>query len=397
MTRPTLAFVTPWYGPIPGGMEALTRHTAEHLAARGWPVEILTTTIRDFYADWSHNHHTPGVRHENGVLVRRFAVQKRDKAAFDALNMRLIQGLPITAAQEQTFIQEFVRTPDLYAHMAQRTAETLFFCTPYLFPTTYFGGQIAPQRTIHIPCLHDEAYAHLQLQREVFPPARALIFLAQPEQALAERLFGPALHQIRVVIGSGIETNFTADPARFRATYNLGQTPFLLYAGRREPGKNTPLLLDYWARMVRAGQVNGRLLLLIGSGEVNIPPDVAHTVRDLGFVPVQDKYDAYAAAVATCQPSVHESFSIVIMESWVAGRPVLVHGQCAVTKDYCVQSNGGLYFNNYDEFVATFDYLCAQPATAAHMGHNGREYVLRHFQWDTVLDQYEALIAAITH
>jgi alcohol dehydrogenase (cytochrome c) len=38
------------------------------------------------------------------------------------------------------------------------------------------------------------------------------------------------------------------------------------------------------------------------------------------------KYDAYAGANLLCQPSLHESFSIVLMEAWLAETPVLVDG-----------------------------------------------------------------------
>ena len=54
-----------------------------------------------------------------------------------------------------------------------------------------------------------------------------------------------------------------------------------------------------------------------------------------------------AAASLLCQPSHNESFSLVIMESWLCGRPVLVSSQCAVTKDFAKRSNGGLYFKDY--------------------------------------------------
>ena len=386
-----IAFVTPWYGQIPGGMESLTRTTAEKLTAAGWPVEILTTCIKDFYADWGTNYHQPSLRHENGVAVRRFPVQKRDKATFDALNQRLMLGMSLNTAEQQTFINELFRAPDLYAYMAKNQADYWFICTPYMFPTAYFGGLIAPQRTLHIPCLHDESYAHLDLYREPLTKAQGLLFLSHAEAALAKQLFGTPTGQWRGVVGMGVETDFTADTTQFRAKYRLGDTPFLLYAGRREAGKNVPLLLEYWGRYQKEGRGRGRKLVLIGSGAVSIPPLTAAHVLDLGFVPLADKYNAYAAATATCQPSLHESFSIVIMESWLAGRPVMVHGQCAVTREHALSANGGLYFTNYEEFAATADFFFSQPAVADEMGANGRAYVHTHFAWDVVLAKYEAL------
>jgi len=45
----------------------------------------------------------------------------------------------------------------------------------------------------------------------------------------------------------------------------------------------------------------------------------------MGFVQKQDKYDAFAATSLLCQPSVNESFSIVILELWLYLIPFLVH------------------------------------------------------------------------
>ena len=121
-------------------------------------------------------------------------------------------------------------------------------------------------------------------------------------------------------------------------------------------------------------------------GQVENPDP--ENIIDLGFVDIQDKYDAYAAAEFFCNPSQMESFSIVIMESWLAGRPVLVNGKCPVTKDFAIQANGGLYYDNYAEFEECARYLMTHEKTAAGMGQNGRQYVLEHFRWDVITKNY---------
>lgn len=395
MIKIKLAFVVPWYGrDIPGGAEAEARRTAVHLYQAGFDVEILTTCIRDLYADWEHNYHKPGSEREDGILVHRFRVQPRNKKAFDHVNWRLMQGQSVSAADEAIFNQEMFRCPELYAFIEQHQAEYLFIFTPYMFATTYFGAQISPQRSLMIPCLHDEGYARLRVHQQAIPRARALLFYAEAEHKLADELFPPSNGQIRQVIGGGVDTAWQADGARFRQKYGLGDTPFMLYAGRREPGKNTPLLLNYWAQYVHQSKQKVKLVL-IGPGELLIPPDARDSVVDLGFVSAQDKYDAYAAANVFCMPSVHESFSIVIMESWLAGTPVLVHGRCPVTREHCAKANGGLYFTNYPEFAATVDYLLHNRGTAVTLGQQGRRYVLANYQWDAVIARYTAVINTI--
>jgi glycosyltransferase involved in cell wall biosynthesis len=126
----------------------------------------------------------------------------------------------------------------------------------------------------------------------------------------------------------------------------------------------------------------------VGKGAVAIPPDRHHDILDLGFLPEQDKLDAYAAALALCQPSLNESFSIVMMEAWVAGTPALVHANCAVTREHCLEANGGLFFADAEEFAETVELLRSAPALRQALGVQGRRYVLRHFTWEAVVENY---------
>ena len=391
-----ITFVTPWYGPdAPGGAEAETRRLVGQLRRAGVPVEVLTTTTRDLYADWGRSYYPAGATEIDGVIVRRFPVQKRDRAAFDAVNARLMGGALVSAADERVYIEQMICVPDLYEFMTREAGDRLYVFIPYLFATTYYGAQVCPERSVVIPCLHDESYARLALYREVLPRVRALVFHTEAERVLADRLFPGHAGQLREVLGEGVDTDALGDGDRFRRRHGL-DGPLVLYAGRREPGKNTPLLLDAWARYWRgAGRARGARLVLLGPGDVALPADIADGFLDLGFVPPQDKHDAYAAADVFCLPSVNESFSIALMESWLAETPALVHAGCAVTVEHCRNANGGLYFADHDEFAATLDYLFDHPAAAAQMGRNGRAYVLSRYQWPTIIPRYRDLFARV--
>ncbi len=384
-----IAFVTPWYGPdIPGGAEADACRTAENLTQRGWPVEVLTTCLKDFHSDWGRNYHREGTVQINGVTVRRFRVERRNREAFDTVNRKLLSGVPIRAAEEQIYFREMINPPGLYRFMAEHRDDYFFFFIPYLFSTTYWGAQIAPESSCIITCLHDEPYARLTGFKELFPKMRALIYNTPAEIRLAERLY-QLEHPESMLVGVGVDTDIRGDGERFRALHGLTDTPFVLYAGRRGPEKNTPLLLSYFARY-KQSHPGPLKLVFIGSGPLTVPLGCEAAIMELGFVPQQEKYDAYAAATVLCQPSIHESFSLVMMESWLCGRPVLVHDQCEVTREHCLLSNGGLFFADYPEFEATLDYLLAHPAQAEQMGVNGGRYVKAHYAWDRIMEHYEA-------
>lgn len=384
-----IAFVTPWYGEhAAGGMETITRQTVSRLHKAGFDVEVLTTCIRDFQADWSKNYYRPGLDHFDGVPVRRFAVEKRDKAAFDRVNLQLMQNRPVSTRDEQIFLDEMFRCPTLFDFMQERQRDYLFFFVPYMFATTYRGAQICPARSAIIPCLHDEGYAHLSIFRRIMPAVRAQLFFVQAERRLSEQLYGAPPRQIRAVVGGGVDDDVQADAQRFRVKYDL-HDPFFIYAGRKEAGKNVPQLLDYWRRY-SGDRHHAPKLVLIGKGE--LPYSADDGIVDLGFIPAQDKRDAYAAAAALVQPSLNESFSLVIMESWLMQTPVLVHGHCGVTREHVLRANGGLYYTNYPEFAATVDYLLQYPSIRLKMGQNGRTYVLQNYRWPHIVEQYSAII-----
>ncbi len=136
-------------------------------------------------------------------------------------------------------------------------------------------------------------------------------------------------------------------------------------------------------------------LVLMGAGPLAIPahPDIIQ----VGFLTTREKLDAFAAATVLCQPSLLESFSIVLMEAWLAGTPVLVHGDCEVTRYHVLRSNGGLYFTSADEFAGAIDWFLAKQVQGASMGKLGRAYVMREYDWATVLARFRAALEVWSH
>lgn len=392
MEKPTkppvmkLAFVIPWFGlDIPGGAEAACRTTVLYLRQAGLDVEVLTTCLKEFRSNWGQNYYRPGSETLQGIPVQRFPVGRRDDRAFGRLNARLMKGLPITEDEETVFLQEMFRCDALVEFLRAHQHDYVYFFIPYMFPTTYWGALACPERAVLIPCLHDESYAYLSIFQTLFAQARGVVFHTQAEQALAEQLYS-LRPDAAVLVGSGIPTGFRTDPGCFRNKYHVHD--FVLYAGRRDEGKNVPLLVDYFCRYKELYPSELKLVLL-GDGPVHIPPDHADDIVDLGFVPAQDKYDAYAAARVLCQPSLNESFSIVLMEAWLAETPVLVHEQCAVTREHCLASSGGLYFSSFADFIGCLDYLRENRERARRMARNGRQYVLANYSWDRIVHKYQ--------
>ena len=390
-----IGFVIPWYGEnIPGGAEMELREVATHLQKAGMEVEILTTCVKDFNADWNVNYYAAGTAIVDDIVVRRFPVRRRDTAAFDRVNRKLMQGQRLSLQEEQTFVEEMVNSPQLYEYMLDSSDDySLYVFIPYMFGTTYFGMQICPEKSVLIPCFHDEAYLYLRLFRQAYIQARGMIYNAMPEMELAGRVYDFSSTE-QICMGIGMNTDLHPDAEAFRKAYHI-EKPFLLYAGRKDTGKNVHTLLRYFAEFKRR-QPSDLQLVLIGGGQIEIPVSVQDDVYDLGFVTAQDKYNAMAAAELLCQPSQNESFSLVIMESWLCGRPVLVHAKCAVTRDFARRSNGGLYFKDYFEFEGCVQYLLSHPEAAKTMGENGGQFVRENFDWDVIVEKYKTFFQKLT-
>jgi glycosyltransferase involved in cell wall biosynthesis len=397
-----IGFVIPWFGrDQTGGAERQAWQAATRLAARGWEIDVLTTCCAGFQEDWSRNHHPPGCTEEAGVRIHRFRVGRRDRTAFDAANARLLAvprsalrpGCPPADAETcATFVRENIQAPDLLRALERTGARyrALVF-VPYLYGPSLEGVGLVAARARLLPCLHDEAYAYLPQVAAIFSAARGLLFHSEGEAELARRLYGPSVLTRGTVVGGGVEPSAPApDGSGARAALERTGARFALYLGRRDPTKNTDLLARSYARFRAAHPDTPLRLVLAGPGDV--PPEArAPGVVDLGLVDEAVKSALLRRCTALLQPSTNESFSRVMMEAWLAGRPVAVHGDCPATA-LCVRAcEGGVVAIGEREWAQLFERLGdpREDAAWAEMGRAGRAYAEDAADWERVIDRYE--------
>ncbi len=390
--RGRIGIVPARFGPtIVGGAEIVLRKMAEGLQGRGWDVEVLTTCAVDYFS-WD-NELPAGLREEGGLPVRRFeAVPSTSGRERDALGHRMLAGDRLTPGEQMRWINADVRVPELYDHLLEhaRDYRALLF-GPYLFWPAFACAQIAPERSLLWTCLHDEAYAYQSVFGPLMSGVAGLFLQTEPEHDLAHRLHGTLAPH--AVVGCGVEVPTTYDVEGFRARYGLGDRPFLLYAGRREGAKGWDELLAAFARAVTRRGLPFTLATM-GAGPVVPPPGLEDRVVDLGFLPDDERDNAYAAATAYVQPSRYEAFSRTIMESWLAGRPVVGVGEGGVVRHHIETSQAGIVYDDEHELEEALAFLADRPELASRLGARGRQYVLDRYQWDDVLDRVEDRVEA---
>jgi hypothetical protein len=194
-----------------------------------------------------------------------------------------------------------------------------------------------------------------------------------------------------VVVGIGSEVPANPQPGRFRQKFNI-RGPFAVYVGRIDENKGCRELFAAFEEYVRNDST--RLsLVLIGNSVLPIPQHPR--IRHLGFLDDGDKFDAIAAAELLLMPSYFESLSMVALEAWALGRPVLANAKCDVLKGQSIRSNAGLYYDTRTEFIETLRALETNRWLSATLGRNGRQFFRDHYDWPVIERKYLDMIARL--
>jgi glycosyltransferase involved in cell wall biosynthesis len=391
--RLRVAFVVQRCGrEVNGGAEALCLMVAQRMTTY-WQTEVLTTCALD-YVDWANNY-PAGVDLVDSVLVRRFPVAKpRDIESFNRLSAELhsTQSSASIDAQEEWMRAQGPWSPELLDFIESRSDEyDAFIFFGYLYAQTWFGLPKVAEKAILAPLAHDEWTIHLNMWDRFFTLPRAFIFNTIEERDFLCRRF-PSASPKGPVVGVAVDRPADIDPLRFRREYGVNES-FLLYVGRIDPSKGCDELFDYFVRHRSAGLGPGKLVLL-GKPVMPIPdhPDIV----SLGFVSDQTKWDALAACDALIMPSPYESLSMVLLEAWSVGKPVLVNGRCEVLVGQCRRSNGGIWYENYEEFSQGL--TCLQDGrNPGVLGIQGWRFVNERYSWQVIESEYfEAVNAFIS-
>jgi glycosyltransferase involved in cell wall biosynthesis len=424
-----IAFIVQRYGTeILGGSEYSCRLIAERLAPKH-QVEVLTTCAQD-YITWK-NEYPEGSDRVRGVTVRRFAnARVRDIHPFNRYSEWIFNNAHTREDELEWLRQQGPWCPALleYLERNHQQYDVLIFFT-YLYAPTVLGAKIAPQKSILVPTAHDEPAIRLEIYKELFSLPAGLAY-----QTDVERRFVTTHFSIRAIeeetIGCGVELpnaqeyprehtpprkGDAADHAEeddeaaaaddasptfrphlaqrgsmFRRRHRL-HGPIVLYGGRIDPGKGCEELIEYFSTYVQEG--GDASLVLMGVKLMPLPEEPF--IRFAGYLPDQERVQALEAATVVVVPSPYESLSLLALESFAVGTPVLANARSEVLVEHCRKSNAGLYYADRDEFTEALRMLVGDERLRARLGRNGREYIRTNYRWDVILAKYEKMFAKL--
>lgn len=385
--RMKVAFVVQRYGlEVNGGAELHCRSIAEHMS-KYWDVEVLTTCAVD-YLTWK-NEYKPGIDTINGIKVRRFEVSSpRNWFWFGALSKLLPQASGNRAIGLKWMKAQGPYSPALFDFIKKEQSDyDCFIFFTYLYCTTFFGLPLVKEKAVLVPTAEDSPQLKYGIFKELFKMPRAFIYNALEEKKLLDTLYeNPGIPGD--VVGVGVDFPAEMDGKRFRDKFNI-KSDFILYVGRITVDKGCDEMFRFFKRYKKENPGDLKLVLM-GKSFMAVPehPDIVN----LGFVTEQDKFDALNASRLLLMPSPYESLSIVLLEAWLAERPVLVNKKCDVMVGQCERSNGGLSYSNYEEFSKQLGRLLKDDVVRKRLGRSGKEFTEKNYGWDVIEKKYIKLL-----
>lgn len=378
----------PRYGvDVVGGAEHWMQMLAEHLADRlGWDIEVFTTCATSSVT-WA-DELPAGTSELHGVTVHRFpSISGRDPAYGHLIPVLRRDPGAVSDDLAHHFVDLVGPVCPEVIDAAEKSDNDLVAVTPYLFWPAVHAAPRLGRRVLFHGAAHDEPELHLPIMRPVFGAVGGFAFYSFAERSLVERTF-PVAHLPSSVIGAAVVER-EGDPAEARAALGLGpDEPFVLCVGRVERAKGSHALAGMWQAYRRRRPGAPRLVLL---GPVNEALEGDDDVAVAGRHSEAVKWGALRSAELVVTPSAFESFSLVVVEAWLAGRAVVVNGRCAATVEACRRSGGGLWFTGYASFETVMDRLLADAGLRARLGGSGGRYARELFDWDAVVGRYADL------
>ncbi len=405
-----ICFIILRYGDeVDGGAEKHCRMLAERLVGK-YEVDILTTKFIDYNTFTPF--YTNDVDYLNGVRILRFDSidfdsQKRDRLWKKALrfqkirrNLFRLKSLKFVSAifpswkgmanaDMNYFKSHGSYSPSMLSYIKNHNQDyKAIIGITYSQPNTFFGTLVAPEKSILIPTLHEEREAFRPILTQLFSQVKHIAFNTAEERKLAINIFGSDIAN-NSIVAVGVEVAPPLNKEELYGKFNLPDN-YLLYFGRVCNTKVRTLIP--WFLRYKEKYPSDLKLVLTGRIFMDIVdhPDIIYT----DFVTEEEKTALIENAKAVINPSQYESLSLLLLETMVLGRPILVNGKSEVMKEHCIRSNyAAQYYSSESDFQQKL-YQILQGDNSS-MKSMSMSYVEQNYSWPLIINKLTLIIDTI--
>jgi glycosyltransferase involved in cell wall biosynthesis len=184
---------------------------------------------------------------------------------------------------------------------------------------------------------------------------------------------------------AGIDANeaFKQDDVdAFRNACPIDQ-PFVLVLGRKSGAKGYKDTIASVERLNASGE--NLHVVLIGPDDDGVPVLSRHATY-LGKQPRNVVRGALMSCLSLINMSTSESFGIVLLEAWLAGKPVIVNKACAAFHDMATDGVNAILADS--AFLDTaITRLIRDPVLCATLAESGRS-ITRDYDWSVIGDRF---------
>jgi len=379
--KTSFSFVVPWFGGQMGGAETAIGNYAKNLSCNGFDVEILTTCCKSPFSSWWEDSLPPSETMWNEIPIKRFRVNKSNKDKYLEASAKQISGNPLTEDEMENFFTYGINSDEMIGYIASICNARNVVVAPYFQALSYSVLMKNPGKISFIPCLHNEPQFYWTQTKRMLEQAKHIIFLSAAEKAMAIKHYGLTIGRKLIespVVGVGVEIENDS------SANHLYQLPdkYFVYVGKKDVNKGVGKLIDWYASFDTAIP-----LVFVGGGDNGLIPKSDKFI-DFGFVDEEQKHAIIKNSSALINLSDNESFSIVIMEAWLHGVPIIVSADCDVTRQHCVESGGGFWVNENKTFIEKLQCILNNNEKSIDMGNRGRNYVQQNYNWHKVMASF---------
>ena len=411
-----IAIVVQRYGlEINGGAELHARLLAEKLSAI-YDIEIITTCAIEFER-WD-NHYPEGIEIINDIKVRRFKTLKKDLKKFNELSKiarnlykyysRKLSVLNFPYLLYKRFkynkkdfnFNEWLEVQGPYSNdliqfiKDKKENYKAFIFFTYLYHPTNIGIREVADKSILIPTAHDEPQFYLDGYSQLFSLPEFIMYNTQIEKDFVEKVYPQAQKLKSEIAGIGFDDY---DVTSGTLPQDLYQNKYFIYIGRIVEDKGCVMMIEYFKDFKeKKTEYRDIKLVLVGKNSLDEKITQGDDIILTGFVDHELKNALLANASALIMPSFYESLSLITLEAMLLKVPVIVNKNCEVLYSHIEKSETGKSFTDSNEFseALTF-YLQQTQENLISEGNKAKDYVLKNYSWDTIINKFNSAIKSL--